>query len=79
LNIFLRDVGGHDKIRPLWQHYFMYTVAVIWVVDSTDKERLPVLAKEILKANDHSDLMNVVYLVRLCSLHPNSFDLTLRV
>merc|ERR1711892_782152 len=33
------DVGGQDKIRPLWRHYFQNTQAVIFVVDSNDRER----------------------------------------
>lgn len=27
------DVGGQDKIRPLWRHYFENTHGVIFVVD----------------------------------------------
>lgn len=27
------DVGGQDKIRPLWRHYFENTNGVIFVVD----------------------------------------------
>jgi len=34
------DVGGQDKIRPLWRHYYQNTNAVIFVVDSTDEARL---------------------------------------
>jgi signal recognition particle receptor subunit beta len=34
------DVGGCDKIRPLWRHYFEGTQAVVFVLDSNDKERL---------------------------------------
>jgi small GTP-binding protein len=34
------DVGGQDKIRPLWQHYYTNTDAVIFVVDSSDQERI---------------------------------------
>jgi len=34
------DVGGQDKIRPLWRHYFQNTQGIIFVVDSNDKERL---------------------------------------
>lgn len=34
------DVGGCDKIRPLWRHYFTNTQALIMVVDSSDVERL---------------------------------------
>ncbi len=27
------DVGGQDKIRPLWRHYFQNTQGIIFVVD----------------------------------------------
>eukprot|EP00662_Eupelagonemidae_sp_cell21_P005285 gene5285-54814_t len=30
------DVGGQDKLRPLWRHYFQNTNGVIFVVDSND-------------------------------------------
>ncbi len=31
------DVGGQDKIRQLWRHYYNNTHALIYVVDSADK------------------------------------------
>merc|ERR1711964_673909 len=34
------DIGGQDKIRPLWKHYFADVDAVIFVVDSNDRERI---------------------------------------
>lgn len=34
------DVGGQSKIRPLWNHYFTNTDAVIFVVDSADVDRI---------------------------------------
>ena len=34
------DVGGQDKIRQLWRHYYNGTDAVIFVVDSADTDRL---------------------------------------
>lgn len=34
------DVGGQDKIRPLWRHYFTNTDGLIFVVDSNDAVRL---------------------------------------
>ncbi|EDO25675.1 predicted protein, partial [Nematostella vectensis] len=30
------DVGGQDKIRPLWRHYFQGTEGLLFVVDSSD-------------------------------------------
>merc|ERR1719242_2294963 len=33
------DVGGQDKIRPLWRHYYQNTQGIIFV-DSNDRERI---------------------------------------
>jgi small GTP-binding protein len=41
------DVGGQTKIRPLWQHYFENTDAVIYVVDSADGQRLAEAREEL--------------------------------
>jgi len=43
------DVGGQDKIRPLWAHYFQYSQAVIFVIDSADLERLDIAITELNK------------------------------
>ncbi|NXK18024.1 ARF5 factor, partial [Arenaria interpres] len=40
------DVGGQDKIRPLWRHYFQNTQGLIFVVDSNDRERAQESAEE---------------------------------
>lgn len=50
------DVGGQDKIRPLWRHYFMGTDAVIFVVDSADRTRLHEAREELFKVMDDSDI-----------------------
>jgi ADP-ribosylation factor protein 1 len=34
------DVGGQDKIRPLWRHYYQNTQGLIFVVDSNDRDRI---------------------------------------
>lgn len=34
------DVGGRDKIRPLWRHYYQSTNGMIFVIDSNDHDRL---------------------------------------
>lgn len=41
------DVGGQDKIRPLWRHYFQNTQGLIFVVDSNDRERIGEAEKEL--------------------------------
>lgn len=42
------DIGGQTKIRNLWRFYFDNTDAIIYVVDSSDAERMQ-LAKETLE------------------------------
>lgn len=34
------DIGGQEKIRPLWDHYYQHTQALIFVVDANDRERM---------------------------------------
>eukprot|EP01124_Arcella_intermedia_P029432 TRINITY_DN6208_c0_g2_i1.p1 TRINITY_DN6208_c0_g2~~TRINITY_DN6208_c0_g2_i1.p1 ORF type:complete len:472 (-),score=111.77 TRINITY_DN6208_c0_g2_i1:115-1530(-) len=48
-NILFRcwDVGGPDKIRPLWRHYYTDTSCIIFVVDSNDRYRLPQVVEEM--------------------------------
>ena len=43
------DVGGQDKTRPLWRSYTRCTDAIIFVVDSSDLERLEEAKLELLK------------------------------
>ncbi len=33
------DIGGLDKIRPLWKHYLPCS-SLVYFIDSNDKERL---------------------------------------
>mmetsp|Transcript_19694 Transcript_19694/g.64037 ORF Transcript_19694/g.64037 Transcript_19694/m.64037 type:complete len:201 (-) Transcript_19694:85-687(-) len=40
------DVGGQEKLRPLWRHYFHSTDGLIFVVDSLDKQRVSKAASE---------------------------------
>ena len=40
------DVGGQEKLRPLWRHYFNNTDALIFVVDTQDRDRIEKAATE---------------------------------
>ena len=40
------DVGGQEKLRPLWRHYFNNTDGLIYVVDSQDRDRVHRAASE---------------------------------
>ncbi len=57
------DVGGQDKIRPLWRHYYQGTQGLIFVVDSNDRERVSEAAEELGKMLREEELKDVVILV----------------
>ncbi|KAF7699431.1 hypothetical protein HF521_004173 [Silurus meridionalis] len=57
------DVGGQDKIRPLWRHYFQNTQGLIFVVDSNDRERVAESADELSKMLQEDELRDAVLLV----------------
>ena len=57
------DVGGQDKIRPLWRHYFQNTQGVIFVVDSNDRDRVGEAREELNRMLNEDELRDAVLLV----------------
>uniref|UniRef100_A0A8C6UKN7 Uncharacterized protein n=1 Tax=Neogobius melanostomus TaxID=47308 RepID=A0A8C6UKN7_9GOBI len=57
------DVGGQDKIRPLWRHYFQNTQGLIFVVDSNDRERITESREELMKMLQEDELKDAALLV----------------
>lgn len=57
------DVGGQDKIRPLWRHYFQNTQGLIFVVDSNDRERAAEAREELSKMLQEDELRDAALLV----------------
>merc|ERR1711975_127545 len=63
INFTVWDVGGQDKIRPLWRHYFQNTQGLIYVVDSNDRERISEAAEELQKMLREDELRDATLLV----------------
>jgi ADP-ribosylation factor protein 1 len=63
INFTVWDVGGQDKIRPLWRHYFQNTQGLIFVVDSNDRERVTEACDELNKMLNEDELREAVLLV----------------
>ena len=63
INFTVWDVGGQDKIRPLWRHYFTNTQGLIFVVDSNDRERIQEAKDELNRVLDEDELRDAVVLV----------------
>ena len=57
------DVGGQTRIRQLWEHYFTGTDAVIYVVDSNDRERIEESRQELMNMLSNDLLRDAVLLV----------------
>ncbi|CDO64640.1 ADP-ribosylation factor [Plasmodium reichenowi] len=57
------DVGGQDKIRPLWRHYYSNTDGLIFVVDSNDRERIDDAREELHRMINEEELKDAIILV----------------
>ncbi|KAG7143543.1 ADP-ribosylation factor-like protein 1 like [Verticillium longisporum] len=63
LNFNVWDLGGQTSIRPYWRCYYANTAAVIFVVDSTDIERLQTAADELGAMLNEDELKDAALLV----------------
>lgn len=58
-----QDLGGQTSIRPYWRCYYANTAAVIFVIDSTDIERLGTAADELAAMLNEDELRDAALLV----------------
>jgi hypothetical protein len=56
-------VGGQDKIRPLWRHYYTGTQGLIFVVDCADKDRIDEARKELHKIISDREMKDAIILI----------------
>lgn len=57
------DVGGQDKIRPLWRHYYTGTQGLVFVVDSQDRERIEEAKHELHRILSDREMRDCLLLV----------------
>jgi ADP-ribosylation factor 1/2 len=57
------DVGGQDKIRLLWKHYYPNTQGVIFIVDSADRDRAGEARDELHRMMNEDELRDSCLLV----------------
>jgi small GTP-binding protein len=57
------DVGGQEKLRMLWRHYYEDTDALIFVVDSADTERVDLARKELERLVSAEEMKSAIVLV----------------
>ncbi|GAB5590790.1 Arf GTPase arl1 [Umbelopsis nana] len=57
------DLGGQTSIRPYWRCYYANTDAVIYVVDSADKDRVETSKEELHAMLEEEELKDAALLV----------------
>lgn len=57
------DLGGQTSIRPYWRCYYANTDAVIYVVDSQDRERIGISKQELVAMLEEEELRKAVLVV----------------
>lgn len=57
------DVGGQDRIRALWRHYFQGTQGLVFVVDSNDPQRFGEARHELHRLLQEPELRDADVLV----------------
>eukprot|EP00126_Sphaerothecum_destruens_P007639 Sdes_comp19926_c0_seq4m12367 len=57
------DLGGQTSIRPYWRCYYSNTDAVIYVVDSADRERMSISKTELVSMLEEEELKNALLMV----------------
>ncbi|XP_066533178.1 ADP-ribosylation factor-like 4aa [Hoplias malabaricus] len=57
------DVGGQEKLRPLWKSYTRCTDGIVFVVDSVDVERMEEAKTELHKLTRSSETQGVPVLI----------------
>ncbi|CAG01325.1 unnamed protein product [Tetraodon nigroviridis] len=57
------DVGGQKSMRPNWRYYMEDCKALVFVVDSSDRTRMPEAQKSLKKILGEEKLTNVPLMV----------------
>lgn len=63
VDISTQDLGGQTSIRPYWRCYYANTEAVIFVIDSTDIDRLSTASEELAAMLNEDELKDAALLV----------------
>jgi len=63
LKFTMWDIGGQDKLRPLWRSYYPGTQAIIFVIDAADDDRLMLAKRELGKLMEEAELKDCALLV----------------
>lgn len=63
INFLVWDVGGQEKLRPLWKSYTRCTDGIVFVLDSVDIERMEEAKMELIRTVKAPENISVPILV----------------
>jgi len=63
LGLVVWDIGGQDRFRKMWEHYYTDSKALIYVVDSNDVQRIEESSREFSKLVKSKELEDVPVLI----------------
>ena len=63
IDLTVWDIGGSDKFRSLWTHYFHNSQGLIFVIDSNDRDYIDEARNELQRLLAYDELRNVVLLI----------------
>jgi len=63
INFTVWDIGGQDKLRPLWRHYFDNSQGIIYVIDSNDRNRINLARDELHRMLGEDALRDAILLI----------------
>lgn len=63
LAIKMWDLGGQERLRTLWPHYFGQSDGVVFVVDSSDIDRIETAKTELHTLMSHKELNDKPFLI----------------
>lgn len=59
LTLHVWDLGGQQQLRPYWRLYYKENNGIVFVIDSTDKERMDLCKDELFTLLDEEELKGV--------------------
>lgn len=63
IEILIWDLGGKPNIRTLWNHYYREAQVILFVIDGTDRSKLPECHRVLWEALQKASKVPVLILV----------------
>ena len=59
----ITDIGGHEQARRIWRNYMFSSTRIIFVIDASNRYRIPEARHELLKILNDEDIQSMPVLI----------------